>query len=198
MESLKNTIITLAIIALVIAAVIASGVTVAKANPSYFVRNSSSSSTNCTMSASTSVAYMTAGRATTTLTLNAVGCGSSRAIDSAALMLYRNASAPGTRTRIKFEFSDDCDASTGGSWYAPVATSTDYVVDTDAAVNSFNAITWQFASTTIGGGVAASDSDTLLIPIRVPTKCVRAVLTVPIGAASSSIWGALVGKQETN
>lgn len=172
-------------------------VNIAKANPSFFIRNSGTSATRCSLTATTSVRYMTAGTATTTVILNSTGCGGSQAIDSAALMLYRNAAAASSKTRIAIEYSDDCDAATGGTWYAPAATSTDMALNVDGGLTSLNAMVWQFASTTVGGSIEKASSDSLLIPIMTPTKCVRAVLTVPTGSASSSLWASFVGKRQT-
>lgn len=163
---------------------------IAKANPSFFIQNTSSSATACSLTASTTRTWMTGGTATTTIALNASGCGGSQAIDSAELLLYRFAAAPTSKTNVTIQFSQNCDA-TSPDWY--FATSS---IGTFTSVPS--QMSWTFASSTIGGEIAASDFDTVAIPITTPTKCVRAILTVPVGAASSSIYADFVGKRQSN
>lgn len=183
---------------LIVAAVLFVNASFARANPSLFVSNTSNSVTANAVNATTTVAYMSAGRGTTTIALNG-GIGSGAALDSAKLILYRNANGTGAATNIAFEFSPSCYA-TYPEWFADKTnfgggTTTQQLL----GFTGGNQIVWQYSTTTIGGvletgGTNSVDKITLDVPT--PTNCVRAVLTVPVGAASSSIWGEIVGKKQ--
>lgn len=167
------------------------------ANPSFFTTNTSTSCTSLSSSATTSPIYQTAGTATTTVCLNA-SLGTASAYDNGSLVLYRNASAATSQTKIQFEYSMNC-LSGNPDWFADRVSLSGFGATTTPAIifSGNNSYTWQAASSTLGGsGVSTQGLDTIAIPVSVPTACVRAVITVPVGAASSSIWAQIVGKRQ--
>lgn len=168
-----------------------------RATPSYFLYNSTNSVTSMQQTATTTVTYQTAGTATATVALNG-GLGSSQALDSASLVLYRNASGLTTDTQIAFEFSPNCNA-TFPEWFPNKLDVGATTTPDSVGFIGANKMRWQFSSTTVGGvqenGVNAS-TEKLTVTVPTPTNCVRAILTTPIGAASSSIWGMMIGKRQ--
>lgn len=173
------------------AAVLLTFTNLASANPSQTIRNNTSSATTLASSVATSsqVAWQTAGTATTTIVLNS-NIGGDTIADSGVLILYRLAAGGTTKTKIDLEYSMDCDA-TSPDWYGVATTSIGTTVTTGNA-----GLTWQFASSTRGGISRPLNTDTIAIPITFPTRCVRAVLTVPVGSASSSIYGEFIAKKQ--
>lgn len=160
-------------------------------NPSLYIQTSGTSTTQNSLVATSSVAWQTAGNATSTIVMNG-SLGTVSALDSATLLLYRKGSGGGSKTKVTVEYSQNCDA-TIPDWY--VASTTNTLTTGMPFVNGF---VWQFASSSIGSSVNPSDFDTIALAIPTPTKCLRAILSVPVGAASSSVWGELVAKRENN
>ena len=191
-EKTRIAVVAVAAIAIVFCAVFMVS-SKASANPSYMIQNSTSSLTSDTLTATSSVAWQTAGTATTTVALNG-SIGTSQAMDSATLFLYRTGAGGTTKTNIAFEYSPNCNASVP-DWYSYAATST---MGATVTAGSAQSITWAFASSTTGGAGSFSNTDSIAIPVPTPSACVRAVLTVPTGAASSSIWAEFVGKRQNN
>ncbi len=159
------------------------------ANPSIF------SPTVQTSSATTTVNFMSAGNATTTLTLdtyypNTIG-SYTKSTDAILLMQFAGSSTSATLNGT-VEYSQDCI-----DYY-----SDNYVTASTSPTNSLqinNTFSWLFASTTIGGGkvsAALSATSTKAIRIYTPTRCVRVVLTQPVGSASGAIWAQLVPNRE--
>ncbi len=171
----------------------------AHGNPSLFTRmNQTGSVTSLPTSlATTTTAWQTAGTATSTLTYNG-SLGTTLVLNTLALKLYRRGASPATVTGIQFEYSSNCDG-TAPDWYSP-ATTTAASVPTGSFVSASASqkLLWTFASTSRGGNVLVTNDDTLILPVPVYEKCVRAVLTVPAGAASSSLYAEFVGTRENN
>lgn len=169
------------------------------ANPSYEIRNTTSSVSSLSQDATTTVTWMRYGTATATTTIALNGAiGSSQALESAKLILYRTASSTLTATRIALEYSPNCTA-TAPDWYADRVS---YVVGatttTALAIDFVGAVSydWQFASTSVGGLFVDPTVDTIAFDVPTPTNCVRAVLTVPPGAQPAKIWGMMIGKRQ--
>lgn len=168
---------------------------IAHGNPSYYV-HTTGSSTPYVLYATTTPTWQTAGNATDTRMLFGNN-GTIQALNTATLLLYRKASGPGTKTQINFEYSDNC-TSISPDWYT-LATSSIGIFASTGYSSGNNAFTWGFsASTTVGGSGVVRDFDTLAITVPTPLSCVRAVLSVPASAASSSIWGEWVAQRENN
>lgn len=138
--------------------------------------------------ATSSVTYMTPGTGTTTATCltqpaNATGA------NEAYLSIDRIASSTLSNMRIDIEHSQD-----GINWYR------DNISDTGTStLASANSIYAPFASSTLPGGGQVpnpNNRDAMLIKIRTPLKYVRAVITVPIGAANSAVRAAIYTKKE--
>lgn len=158
------------------------------ANPSSFLRSSTSATNNTLTSTSTQTAAVNGGTGTTTVVLNG-GLGTNFAANSVALEIFRMASTGRQISKIDFQYSMNCDA-TVPDWYPAHASSTLAIT---------GSVLWPFASTTPYAGGTANDFDQTLIQLgNVPTKCVRAVITTPAGiSGSSTIWAELTGKKET-
>lgn len=166
-----------------------------KANPSYFQRSAGTSS------ATTSRAYLTPGTGTTTETFN-VSNGSSQAMDSATLYLFLIGSSTNptvyatTTYNIAIEYSDNC-IDWGGDTYidggATATTSQSQVIN-----GSFTRqVTLPGLGTSIGGTLIATTTGIVrLLNVPTPTKCVRAVASIPAGSTNGSLWMQFVGKRE--
>jgi hypothetical protein len=160
----------------------------ANANPDQFLPCS-------TATATTTLTYMTAGTATTTLTCDTQTDGGLPAKD-AILLVNWNASSTASKVNFALEYSQD---GTAGTWFADTfsigvpATTTAPVM-----LNTLSSYSWQFASSSIGGrgldGTEATSTRALHVPT--PTRYVRIVMTVPVGATPSAIWAALIEKKE--
>jgi hypothetical protein len=159
----------------------------AHANPSSFLRSSTSTTNNTVTATSTPTAALNGGTGTSTIVLNGT-LGSGFAPNTVSLALFRVASSGRQINKIDIQYSNNCD-STSPDWYSTHGSSTAAVTGT---------IVWPFASTTQPTGGAAADMDNTMIQLgNVPEKCVRALITVPVGTVgSSSIWGMLVAKKE--
>lgn len=167
----------------------------ASANPSFFLRNNTSSATAVASSVATSsqLAYQTAGTATSTIVLNG-SINSNTAIDSATLILHRLTVGNTSRTVISFEESMNCDA-TAPDWYQVLSAASSSV---GRFITGSQSLSWQFASSTVGDSKVTDYRDTLAISVPVNLKCVRAIIAVPPDAASSTIYGELIGKRQGN
>lgn len=158
----------------------------AEANPSSLVYGCK------TAPATSTVVYMTGGTATTTIICDLMGSGGSRLAENATLTLFRNFSnAPASVQKVTYEYSNDY------TTFAPAA-STWYTVSTTTPNNPASPIfTWIPASTTWSGAPGApKDYDATIIDVPVKARWVKAVITVPVGAASSTVWGEIVKKVE--
>lgn len=194
--------IVVAILALVLVASI--GAQRASAQPSQF-----SSGAVTSVLGTTSPQYMTPGTATTTLVYDSYqSCGTNQnnggntwATNSATLLLDVNASSTGTRFNVNFEYSQDCvnwyqDAFTNVNGYA---TSSTFIT---AIVPQYQ---YLFASSTSGGlgsttanfGISGLyNRDTRALTFQTPTRAIRAIITVPIGASNGSVWAQIIPKKE--
>lgn len=174
-------------LALIVAALLLVRATPAHANPSSFMRSSTSASNNTLTATSSVTTSITAGTATTTVVLNGT-LGSNFAPNTVALSIFRMASSGRLINKIDIQYSMNCDA-TVPDWYSSHGSST-------AAVTG--PIILPFASTTAFSGGLPADSDQTLMQLgNVPTRCVRAVITTPIGVTgTSSVYAELTGKKE--
>lgn len=162
---------------------------VARANPLFFAV------TTQTATATTSPSYMTAGTATTTLTLDTYSSGNSRAAYSATLLIQLAASSTATTLRTNIEYSQD-----GVDWYQdggslfPNFATTSKPFD----IGQVNQFSLTYASSTAGlGAVPASQATTTrAVKINTPTRYVRAVFTLPTGSAAGAVWAQFVPIKE--
>jgi hypothetical protein len=153
-----------------------------RANPSEYCINSTNSSTS-------TVVAMTAGTATTTLTLT--NCASSPATDSAFLQFqYTVSSASSTaKMAIRVEHSQD-----KIDWYPEtvnLSVGTSTIVAGDSATYLY-----QFATTTTNGGSGTTLRVHRSLVISTPTRYTRVVFYVPQGGGAGSLWAQAIGKNQ--
>lgn len=171
---------------------------VAKANPSFFIRGNSLGTPVCSQFiATTSVSYMTAGTATSTVTLDG-GCGSAQGADSAALMVQFAGSSTAAVLNADIEYSQD-----NVDWYATgYAGASDAVsASTSPSITSAQQYIFNFASSTINRSIttnANSATSTRIVRIAMPTRYVRAVFSLPVGSTNGAVWAEFVGKRQGN
>jgi hypothetical protein len=144
---------------------------------------------NCkTATATTSVNYISAGNATTTLTCDAYNMDDKiaeyKAIDSATLAIQFIASTSASILNTSIEYSTD-----GIDWF-------------ENNLSELSTTTYALSITTPQtitlSGNTTSSTTRKIVSVETPTRYVRAVFTVPVGAASSSIWAEFIPKIEVN
>lgn len=147
-----------------------------------------------TANATTTLAYMTPGTATTTVTCPMGSDGA----DSASLAIQVNASSTATSFNVYVEESMD-----GQDWYPiPSASTTDAF---SLQIRPYS--TFTFASSTIGGTTGMNGASTTfqgytstnnrnhyLIDVPVRMKRVRAFTTMPIGSTNGAVWMQIIPK----
>lgn len=188
MTHTKSKVVLLALVTAIFAtALMLLNVTPAGANALQFVPTVQSAS------ATTTLFNIQPGFATTTLTYDANSLPGGFAADKAVLFVQFHASTSISTLNINVEYSQD-----GQDWYqngdagfmksATTSFST-FFVSTSAPTYS-----WQFASTTAGLAAPSSIASTThrAFVLETPTRFIRAVFSVPIGSASSSIWAQIV------
>jgi hypothetical protein len=164
----------------------------AKANPLGFQRAQ-------TGAATTTVAYLTPGTATTTLIYDA-GIGQNLAADSAVLLIQLTASSTTTTLKWKLEYSQDnlCATTPGkADWYSESVNNAAATASTTVEVRDTKEYSWLYASSTIGTQTAPNTPGMKKIDVPTPTRCVRAVFYLPAGSAGAAIWAEFVGKKQT-
>ena len=167
----------------------------ASANPPAFKRAQSAAATS-------TLAYMTAGTATTTSPVFDGGEGNSFGHDSAAFAVQFTGSSTLSQLQIAFEYAHDtpgyncASTPTACDWYGNTlynqATTSPAQNITTAQTNLFN-----FASTSVQGGVVGITNRNLrIIDVKTPTRYVRAVMTLPPGSLNGAVWGEFIGKKQ--
>lgn len=163
----------------------------ALANPLFFP------ATVQTSTATGTPAYMTAGTATTTLTWDSYqAVGNYTGTLNSALLIQLAASSTATILRVNIEYSQD-----GIDWYQTnglfvpqFSTSTSPTID----LGQVNQYSLAFASSTAGlGNISGSQATTTrALPVKVPTRYVRAVFTLATGSTPGAVWGQFVPIKE--
>jgi hypothetical protein len=141
---------------------------------------------------STRGAYITAGRATTTMECN-VAAGTDTVPDYADLLVQMTASSTLSTLNMNVEYSMD-----GIDWYQNNLEQRATTTATHFIGGIVNRHSWGFASTTPGLGVVPSNAsrDHKIVRIETPTKWVRVIFTVPVGSAASYVYAELVGRTQ--
>lgn len=148
-------------------------------------------------SSTTTLSYMTAGKATTTLTCDTYALGGSagktNAADSAILTAILYASTTGTIVNINQEFSND-----GNTWFqnntGDVATTSPVLY-----LDTVQTMQWAFSTSTEGlsGATTIVDATTTkAVTIKTPTRYTRIIFSIPIGAKAGAIWAELAVKKQ--
>lgn len=160
------------------------------ANPSQILETKSAAAT-------TTYSYLTAGAATTTSTFDTQSDGGLSA-ESATLLFWVRATTTTSTLNINIQYSQDNidwfqDAGTLAPSFA-TTTVTNYYL-TNAAQYTFS-----FASSTadanLGAAVATISTTTRALSVSAPTRYIRAVFSVPVGAAASAIWTDWAAKKQ--
>lgn len=145
---------------------------IAKANPLAFLTPVQ------TATATSSVAYMTSGLATSTLTFDSYAQGQIKATDKGILLLQTVASSTSSVFTIAFQYSQD-----NIDWYNDNTTAT--TTNTNVAVP-------QVFSFTATGTATTSRA----LPVNFPTRYVRVQSSV-LGA-SGAVWQQIVPQRQSN
>lgn len=143
---------------------------------------------NCYSSAATtSLSYMTAGTATTTVTCALGPTGT----DSASLALLVNASSTSSVVVGQVEYSED-----GIDWYQN--NQDVFAAGAIAIATPSNSFTWTYASTTVGGAAvgAATNAGTKILKISTPMKWVRVVLSNT--GTNIAVWAKIIPRKPIN
>lgn len=142
---------------------------------------------NCmTSSATTSVKYMSAGTATTTITCDSYNLAPS-IVDGypmlhAALGIQYVASTSAAQINIAVQYSMD-----GVDWFD---NNLSQLATTTANMNLTTA-----ENITINGN-STSSTTRKMISIETPTRYVRTVMTIPIGSTNGSVWAQIIPIKE--
>lgn len=148
--------------------------------------------------ASTTVTYMSAGTATTTITHDSLQ--GRFATDKASLLVQLKASSTATTLQWKFEFAHD----TPGFDCVATPTACDWFQDnqeltlnatTTVQVRTSKEFSWLFASTTLNSG-GTSDFGFKLVDMPTPTRYTRAVFYLPVGSTKGSLYAKIVAKKQ--
>ncbi len=196
-----------AILALVIAASMTAITLRASANPfEFLVENQGTSS----VTATTTITYMTAGLATTTTNVfdsYSNGQTSGYATNNASLEIQFVASSTSSIFGWYYEYAQggpgaNCvNTPASCDWYAD-----DQQVNTVGsttpgtyALSSINKFNFTFASSSQGAAAILSTNNLAnrIVSVPVPTRYVRAVFFMPPGSAAGGIWAAFVGQKQS-
>lgn len=177
----------------------------ANANPSQITETKSANATS-------TVFYLTAGQATTTLAVDTQGDGGQVA-DSASLLVQQTASTTGPVGQAgsilawRYEYANttivngsvvDCTTvPLSCDWYSDSVQNSTVATSTYETGNYAEHL-WPFASSTPGGLAQGLTNNRGLkrIVVPTPTRYIRAVFYVPIGASPTAVWSEWVTKRE--
>lgn len=165
---------------------------VAMANPSFFMVGSQ------TATASSTLAYMTPGTATTTLpALDTYAPGTNTKANGAFLAFQYTASgtAPVLNARVEYS-NNNQDWYPDGFTYVPEGPT--YATTTIMTTPAHN-YSWTLSTTTeaIGSGTATRVHQSLALT-EIPARYVRVIFTVPQGGGNGGLWAVLVPFKERN
>lgn len=160
---------------------------VVHANPPFFLRT-------FTASATSTLAYMTPGTATTTITFDA-GVNQANGSDMATLLIQYTASTTGPSLRFRQEFSSD-----NIDWYSEnlgtVPTLMSLNSTTTALVSPFHDYTVNFATTTDNGGSGTNARIMTSLQIPTPTRYTRVRFYVPASGGNGALWAEIAAKKQ--
>lgn len=157
--------------------------------------------------ATTTIVFMTPGAATSTTVYdsyeqygtNQTNAGNLTLPNSVAVILDGRASSTATTVAVACEYSDNYNGSTGnGDWYQNEI----YAPTTTGALPIGTALSFSFtyssSTSQVGGvgGTASSNRFQKLVECPVPTRFVRAVVSV--SGANVSVWTQIIPKKQRN
>lgn len=185
------------ILAIAFAAVVGFAV-VAKANPLDLITSN--------VTATSTVAYMTGGTATTTYVYDTyANSADQNAIDKAAMLVQFTASSTASKLNWSYEYSTgvngvDCAATpTACDWYADTFTLAVNATNTQQYnFTANNAGAWNFASSSQGGAALAAGNNRALkvLWVPTPTRYTRVVFSVPSGATNGGVWATFAAQKQ--
>lgn len=145
------------------------------ANPQFFIRQSLDSN----LFATTSVSYMTAGTATSTITVNAYNNGNNTGIGTAALLVQYTASSSTSILDHTVEYSMD-----NIDWFGEDALPTTFSIGDTTVHHSTTTLThrWQ------GDWSNSSTTRKMISYDNIPTRYVRFNFFIPAGATNGAVW----------
>jgi hypothetical protein len=165
----------------------------AHANPSYFANGTTTSA------ATSSPAYMTPGTGTSTTPVfdayaQTTNGGLTSKADYAGLLLQFSASSTASKLTGNVEYSQD-----GIDWYRNYLTDPIQVGTTTWP--TFNvgtpfSLSWQFASSTTGGGAVASNSNRSTAAMQIPTPFRYTRIVFSMTGGNGAVWAQLVPIKE--
>lgn len=144
-----------------------------------------------TATATTTVAYMTPGTATTTLTSDLYFSSSNTKASGALVAFQYTASSSAAALKARVEYSDD-----GIDWY-PESVELNTVATTTLMTTTFREYSWSnFATTTDYGGSGTASRIHQSFSVETPTRYVRVKFYVPAGAGNGALWASLTPNKE--
>lgn len=162
---------------------------VVSANPIFFPV------TTQTATATSSPAFMTAGTATSTLTLDTYSSGNPRGAMMAALLIQFVASSTSSVLNTNIEYSQD-----NVDWYQDGGNITTNFATSSKPfdISSVNQYRYGWLGTQAGlpAVVLTTGTTTRALYVRTPTRYVRAIFTLPVGSAAGAVWGQFVPTKE--
>lgn len=199
----RNNILIGAVSLLLIAGAVSLYPFISKANPlEYLLQNQGT----FTVTATTTLSYMTPGTGTTTPVYDtyANGSASTYATDKAALEVQFTASSTSSTLQWFYEYAQgnataNCvSAPNSCDWYADDTFSTTNATTTpNVSITQPNQVVWTFASTTPGGGAPTGNRANKVVNVPTPMRYIRAVMFLPIGSTNGAVWAAFVGQKQT-
>lgn len=144
-----------------------------------------------TATATTTVAYLTPGTATTTLSSDLYSASSNTKANGALVAFQYTASSSAAALKARVEYSND-----GVDWYAesiPLAET----ATTTLMTTTFREYSWNnFATTTDYGGSGTASRIHQSFSIATPTRYVRVKFYVPAGAGNGALWASLTPNKD--
>lgn len=172
-------------VAILYCAIIFAGI--AHANPSLFTSKT-------TATATTTVAFLQAGTGTTTLTYDAsLQSGDSFASNGAVLLIQFAGSSTLSTLNADIQYSQD-----GADWYS-IAQGSDIssgIGSSSPSLSNPSVITLSFASTTVDKSAGNTATTTRMANFTMPTRFIRAIFTIPVGALNGALWAQFVAQKQ--
>lgn len=206
----KNPLLVLLTVSVIFCASLLIGANFAHSNPNFFLVQNN----GIAVTATTTVAYMTPGAATTTYYMN-TDLYASKGVNQLEFVLQVIGSSTPfasltstTTVNVAFEYAQsngDCITNPNAcDWYSDTTGDIASTTYSGLSITAPKVHTLTLGTNTINGLPVATTSPTRrAIDVPMPTRYVRAVVTLPTfnGAVlntNGSVWGAFIAKKENN
>lgn len=171
----------------------------AKANPSFFIRSSNTSTVF--PSATTTTTYFNAGGVSTTTLAFDLGVGGAQGADSASLLVQLTSTTSQPTLNIDIQYSQD-----NVDWYAAnLASDFQQYATGTPTIGPVQTIQFLFSTSTINRTAAAlngtaTSSTNRIVNLKVPTRYIRAInyITPGTGSTAALLWEEFVAKRQSN